>query len=116
MQTYSFWNDGPECSESEPKRENPKHRVYDPLIGKHSIPVINGDNLLERILEEGNFLQATDFISLSNTGCKKYDGTCEECPCCIQNEIAGYIFGVEKMKQILDGIEDNTLHEYDPNI
>jgi hypothetical protein len=57
-----------------------------------------------------------DLSSLSNTGCKQYDGTCEECPCCIQNEIAGYICGVEKMKQILDAIEDNTLHEYDPNI
>ena len=63
MQTYSFWNDGPDRSASEPKREKPKHRVYDPLIGKHSIPVINGDNLLERIIEEENFLQAIDFIA-----------------------------------------------------
>ena len=53
---------------------------------------------------------------LSNTGCKQNHGECEECPCCIQHEIAGYICGVEKMKQILEAIEDNTLHEYDPNI
>ena len=57
-----------------------------------------------------------DLSILSNTGCKQYHGACEECPCCIQNEIAGYICGVEKMKQILEAIEDNTLNEYNPNI
>jgi hypothetical protein len=53
---------------------------------------------------------------LSSTGCKQYHGACEECPCCIQNEIAGYICGAEKMKRILEAIEDNTVKEYDPNI
>jgi len=40
-QTRSFWNGGSDCSASEPKRKLLKHRVYDPLLGKHIIPVIN---------------------------------------------------------------------------
>jgi group II intron reverse transcriptase/maturase len=62
-QIRSFWNGGSDCSASEPKRKPLKHRVYDPLLGKHIIPVINDSNLLDRIVDEDNFLQAIDFIA-----------------------------------------------------
>lgn len=72
-QTRSFWNGGLDCSASEPKRNNLKHRVYDPLLGKHIIPVINDSNLLERIVDENNFLQAIEYIAANLRKSPGYD-------------------------------------------
>ena len=73
MQTCSFWNGGSDCSASEPERNPSKHRVYEPLLGNHNIPVINGSDLLERIVEEANFLQAIDFIARDPKKSPGYD-------------------------------------------
>ena len=72
-QTRSFWNGGPDCFASKPYRKNSKQRVYDPLRGKHTIPVINDCNLLERIVDENNFLQAIEYIAANLRKSPGYD-------------------------------------------
>ena len=49
---------GPECSASSHNRKASTRAYYDPLLGNHCIPVVEVPDLMERIVDEANFLHA----------------------------------------------------------
>ena len=49
---------GSDCSASSHNRTAPKKWFYDPLIGNHQVPVVKVPDLMERIADDANFLQA----------------------------------------------------------
>ena len=49
---------GSDCSASSHNRKAPQWAFYDPLLGKHHIPVVEAPDLMEQIVEDANFLQA----------------------------------------------------------
>lgn len=61
-QTDSFWSGVSERSGSSSKQKH-KQRYYDPLIGNHVIPIIRNHDLLERIADRDNLLQAIAFLA-----------------------------------------------------
>ena len=54
----TFQSGGPECSASSHNRKASARAYYDPLLGNHQIPVVEVPDLMERIVEEANFLHA----------------------------------------------------------
>lgn len=56
------WTDSPKARRRSTKPANPKDRkpraVYDPLLGRHPIPVVQTPHLMEQIVDDANFLAA----------------------------------------------------------
>ena len=53
-------------------RKIPNRTVYDPLLGKHTIPVVAAPDLLEQIVADGNFMTALQKVNSAPykaTGC-----------------------------------------------
>ena len=80
-QTRSFWAGGSEGSASSPKWKMSENRYFDPLLGYHEIPVVQGLDLLERIAEDGNIIQAIDFINRDWKKTPGYDHKSVETVC-----------------------------------
>jgi len=53
-----YFPGGPDCSASSHKRKASTRAYYDPLLGNHNIPVVKVPDLMERIVDDANFLHA----------------------------------------------------------
>ena len=54
---------------------------------------------------------------IRKTGCEQNGKICADCPCLLHSEVTEDDFcAVERLKNILEIIEDNTLDQYNPNL
>ncbi|MBP5586983.1 MAG: hypothetical protein J6Y92_11600 [Lentisphaeria bacterium] len=69
-QKTTFCDGDRDYSASSNNRKYSQRRIYDPMLGSHSIPVVKVSDLLERIVDDGNFLLALSSVrSEPNKAC-----------------------------------------------